>query len=92
MRTPGVPIGAFDPEGIIFAAGIDNTSIKLFDIRTFDKGCFSSFAIHPDRNSGKSAEWTNLEFSKDGQQVSLCHFFCKDDEKLRSSLRQMAIT
>ena len=53
MRTPGVPIGAFDPEGIIFAAGIDNSSVKLFDIRTFDKGCFSSFSIPFDRNSGQ---------------------------------------
>ena len=26
MKTQGTPIGAFDPEGLIFAAGIDNST------------------------------------------------------------------
>ena len=34
----GTPIGAFDPEGCIFAAGIDSNIIRLYDLRTFDKG------------------------------------------------------
>jgi len=65
MKTNGTPIGAFDPAGLIFAAGIDNSTIRLFDIRTFDKGPFVSWHIPKTSN----AVWTNLEFSADGTQV-----------------------
>ena len=61
----GVPIGAFDPEGCIFAAGIDSNIVRLYDLRTFDKGSFSTFHV---QNTDKS-EWKKLEFSGDGRQV-----------------------
>ena len=63
----GIPIGAFDPEGCIFAAGIDSNIVRLYDIRTFDKGSFSTFHV---QNTDKS-EWKKLEFSGDGRQVNL---------------------
>ena len=28
---------AFDPEGLIFAAGVDSEMVKLYDLRSFDK-------------------------------------------------------
>lgn len=34
---PSRPIAAFDPEGLIFAAGIGNEVVKLYDLRSFDK-------------------------------------------------------
>ena len=67
MKTQGTPIGVFDPEGLIFAAGIDNSTVKLYDLRTFDKGAFSSWQLPLERSG--DVEWTSLEFSKDGQQV-----------------------
>merc|ERR1712212_58767 len=46
LKTQGTPIGAFDPEGCIFAAGIDSNLIRLYDLRSFDKGAFSAFQVH----------------------------------------------
>jgi hypothetical protein len=43
MNLAGRPVAAFDPEGLIFAAGINSESVKLYDLRSFDKGPFSSF-------------------------------------------------
>lgn len=37
MHVPSRPVAAFDPEGLIFAAGINSESIKLYDLRSFDK-------------------------------------------------------
>lgn len=37
MHVNGRPVAAFDPEGLIFAAGIDCEMIKLYDLRSFDK-------------------------------------------------------
>ena len=37
MHVTGRPVAAFDPEGLIFAAGINNECIKLYDLRSFDK-------------------------------------------------------
>ena len=47
MNLPGRPVAAFDPEGLIFAAGISSESLKLYDLRSFDKVCFYhySFAV-----------------------------------------------
>merc|ERR1719277_2764013 len=42
MHLAGRPVAAFDPEGLIFAAGINSESVKLYDLRSFDKGPFSS--------------------------------------------------
>ncbi|VEL42895.1 unnamed protein product [Protopolystoma xenopodis] len=45
MHVSGRPTAAFDPEGLIFAAGINSDSIKLYDLRSFDKGPFATFKI-----------------------------------------------
>lgn len=37
MNLPSLPIASFDPEGLIFAVGMNSDSIKLYDVRTFDK-------------------------------------------------------
>ena len=37
MHLMGRPVTAFDPEGLIFAAGINSESLKLYDLRSFDK-------------------------------------------------------
>lgn len=33
----GKPVCSFDPDGLIFAAGVDSQAIKLYDRRAFDK-------------------------------------------------------
>ena len=37
MHLNSPPVASFDPEGLIFAAGIDSQQLKLYDLRTFDK-------------------------------------------------------
>lgn len=37
MHLPGRPVAGFDPEGLIFAAGINSEQVKLYDLRSFDK-------------------------------------------------------
>ena len=39
MHLSGRPVAAFDPEGLIFAAGINSEMLKLYDLRSFDKVC-----------------------------------------------------
>jgi len=65
MHLAGRPVAAFDPEGLIFAAGINSESVKLYDLRSFDKGPFSSFKFSAD----KDIEWTGLKFSPDGKTI-----------------------
>lgn len=37
MQLPSRPIAAFDPEGLIFAAGVGSETVKLYDLRSYDK-------------------------------------------------------
>ena len=37
MHLNGRAVASFDPEGLIFAAGIDSRQLKLYDLRSFDK-------------------------------------------------------
>lgn len=40
MHLQGKPVCSFDPEGLIFAAGINSEMVKLYDLRSFDKASF----------------------------------------------------
>ena len=42
MHVNGRPVAAFDPEGLIFAAGVDSEMVKLYDLRSFDKVIFGT--------------------------------------------------
>ncbi|CAL8090265.1 unnamed protein product [Orchesella dallaii] len=66
MHLQGKPIAAFDPEGLIFAAGMNSECIKLYDLRSFDKGPFSSFRLPHEKY-----EWASLHFSPNGKQIML---------------------
>jgi len=65
MNLPSRPVAAFDPEGLIFGVGMDSNVIKLYDLRTFDKGPFSTFKLDPE----KDCDWTGLKFSPDGRYI-----------------------
>lgn len=69
MNLSATPIATFDPEGLLFAAGLDNNLIKLYDLRSFDKGPFSSFG--PLENTD-SVEWTGMRFSPCGKYILIC--------------------
>lgn len=66
MHVPSRPVAAFDPEGLIFAAGINSDTIKLYDLRSFDKGPFTTFKLE---NGAQGGDWTGLKFSPDGKVI-----------------------
>lgn len=65
IRSEGRPVVAYDSGGAVFAGGFDNNSIKLYDVRSFDKGPFTTFQVK--RPSGVVSEWTSLKFSPCGK-------------------------
>lgn len=65
MNQLGRPIAAFSPDGLIFAAGINSECIKLYDLRSFDKGPFDTFDLKHDFK----CEWSKLKFSKNGKTI-----------------------
>lgn len=67
MQTQGRPVANFDPEGLIFAVGINSEYVKLYDLRSFDKGPFNAFKL----NQSKDVNWTGLKFSPDGKQICI---------------------
>ncbi|RCN47879.1 WD domain, G-beta repeat protein [Ancylostoma caninum] len=67
MQVNGKAIAAFDPEGLIFAAGINNEQVKLYDLRSFDKGPFTTFKLEAER----SCEWTGMTFSPCGKYIMI---------------------
>ena len=46
MHLPGRPVAAFDPEGLIFAAGINSECVKLYDLRSFDRVSENPCVLH----------------------------------------------
>lgn len=67
MQTQGRPVANFDPEGLIFAVGINSEYVKLYDLRSFDKGPFNAFKL----THNKDVNWTGLKFSPDGKQICI---------------------
>eukprot|EP01116_Phalansterium_solitarium_P010977 TRINITY_DN26586_c0_g1_i1.p1 TRINITY_DN26586_c0_g1~~TRINITY_DN26586_c0_g1_i1.p1 ORF type:complete len:324 (+),score=41.99 TRINITY_DN26586_c0_g1_i1:64-972(+) len=66
MRRNGVSVVQFDPQGLIFAVGGAANALRLFDLRSFDKGPFASFQVQ-----GPPSEWTSCKFSNDGNHILL---------------------
>lgn len=58
-------MSAYDPEGLIFAAGVSSECIKLYDLRSFDKGPFVTFKLNQERE----CDWSGLKFSRDGETI-----------------------
>lgn len=67
MHLVGRPVANFDPEGLIFAVGLNSESVKLYDLRSFDKGPFNTFKLQQD----KDCDWTGLKFSPDGKTIMI---------------------
>lgn len=68
MHLMGRPVANFDPEGLIFAVGINSESVKLYDLRSFDKGPFNTFKLP---QAGREVNWTGIKFSPDGKNIMI---------------------
>jgi len=67
MRVKERPCVSYDPQGLIFAAAYAPNIIKLFDLRTYDKGPFDTFYIA----GQQKFTWTHMKFSNDGKFILL---------------------
>lgn len=57
--APGnAPVANFDPEGLLFAAGINSKQIKLYDARKFEQGPFATFDKPSFLPEGVQGAWT----------------------------------
>ena len=45
MHLSGRPVASFDPEGLIFAVGIESKMVKLYDLRSFDKVSYYLYGL-----------------------------------------------
>ncbi|KAL6052932.1 WD repeat-containing protein 82 [Balamuthia mandrillaris] len=72
LRHVERPSVAFDAPGLIFAVSSNNsdasTTVKLFDLRSFDKGPFCTFNL---RHNIPTLQCTGMKFSGDGKFVLL---------------------
>jgi len=67
MQCQGRAVASFDPEGLIFAVGVQSEQIKLYDVRSFEKGPFSTFKYKIE----SGCDWTGVKFSQDGKLMML---------------------
>lgn len=61
----GVPVAAFDQQGLVLCVGVESGIIKLYDLRSYDKGPFSTFTIEAEVNKPNS--FSQLKFSPNGK-------------------------
>jgi len=66
LRKKVNPFVSFDPQGVIFAMATSVNVVKLYDLRTFDKGPFATFLLRH-----QPVEWTGIKFSPDGKLLLL---------------------
>lgn len=67
VKLDGHPVVNYDPEGLIFAIGINSESINLYDMRYYEKGPFKVFELP----SNMRGNWTSLKFSPNGKSIMI---------------------
>eukprot|EP00798_Chlamydomonas_sp_ICE-L_P004991 gene4991-34774_t len=65
LQVPGCPAASFDQQGLVFAVATESGMLKLYDVRSYDKGPFDTFVVADEVNSPTS--FANLQFSNDGK-------------------------
>ncbi|KAJ9533442.1 hypothetical protein QJQ45_026480 [Haematococcus lacustris] len=65
MQVPGNPCAAYDQQGLVFGVATESGIIKLYDVRSYDKGPFDTFSITEEANSPLAI--SDLRFSNDGK-------------------------
>lgn len=66
LPTQGSITANYDPEGLIFAVGINSESIKLYDSRLYEKGPFNTIRMP---RAPSNLNWKSLKFSPNGKQI-----------------------
>lgn len=69
LNTSGTPTVAFDPSGLTFAVGLNSETIKMYDVKTFDKGPFATWNLADSQSPHGFSSWTSLKFTNDGKHI-----------------------
>jgi COMPASS component SWD2 len=71
VTTPSAPKLAYDPTGLIFACATSKNIVKLFDARSLEQP-FASFKVIGPNGDLENLQWSNVQFSPDGNRLLLC--------------------
>jgi COMPASS component SWD2 len=69
LNVSGRPNIAFDPSGLTFAVGLNSNTIKIYDVKTFDKGPFATWNLTDHQLPQGFPTWTSLKFTNDGKNI-----------------------
>jgi COMPASS component SWD2 len=67
LRAPGLPTAAYDEQGLVFCLGTESGIIKLYDVRNYSGGPFTTFTVSEERSS--AAVFHLIRFSLDGESL-----------------------
>ena len=70
VNTSSNGIIDIDPQGLIFALGFNNHQVNLYDLKTYDKGPFSTFNVNYNAFNERS-EWNFMKFTPDGSKIAI---------------------
>eukprot|EP00899_Mesostigma_viride_P007457 jgi/Mesvir1/16712/Mv15103-RA.1 len=69
LRLQGRPSASFDHQGLVFAVTSQPGVLKLFDVRSYNKGPFDTFAVQTSASPSSSPAITSIKFSQDGKLI-----------------------
>ncbi|KXZ48268.1 hypothetical protein GPECTOR_29g46 [Gonium pectorale] len=64
LQVPGNPTATIDQQGLVFAVAVESGVIKLYDLRSYDKGPFDTFTVEEEKAS--AAGFADIKFSNNG--------------------------
>jgi WD40 repeat protein len=72
VNCPGPATAAFDQQGLVFCIGSDSGVLKLYDVRSYDKGPFDTFAVSVPHLLGLEAQPAKMCMLKHCDFVRRC--------------------
>ncbi|MEW5305329.1 MAG: hypothetical protein WDW38_005630 [Sanguina aurantia] len=67
LTVPGNPYASMDQQGLVFAVGTESGVLKLYDVRSYEKGPFTQFVVQEELNSPSC--FADIKFSNDGKMI-----------------------
>ncbi|GLC38382.1 hypothetical protein PLESTB_001271200 [Pleodorina starrii] len=64
LQVPGNPTATIDQQGLVFAVATESGVIKLYDLRSYDKGPFDTFMVEEEK--GNPTGFADIKFSNNG--------------------------
>ncbi|KAG0746712.1 hypothetical protein G6F57_007732 [Rhizopus arrhizus] len=68
IHAQGKTLAAFDPQGLVFAVGINCNTVCMYDCREYARGPFATWKVEDSFYSRENLpEWSSLKFTPDGK-------------------------